>query len=203
MKTFYINLLAGIFILVSFVQCQKVTGPDTTVESEENITAELVSPTNNSTGESLQVELKWKKIRGGKEYQIRLATDQNIDSTLIDTSTQGTSYTTPTLEPGTTYYWQVKPLERNGYWSEIWHFTTSDGSTNEQTSTTLAVTLISPEHGASDLAVPVAFEWEAISGISSYQIQIAEGNSFSTLTANASVSGTTYESSGVENGKTY
>ncbi|NGP78196.1 fibronectin type III domain-containing protein, partial [Balneolaceae bacterium YR4-1] len=97
-----------------------------------------------------------------------------------------------------TYYWRVQANEDGdtGNWSSIRSFSTAKNSTP-------AVSLLSPSDGATDLSTTLTFEWEALSGIGNYQFQLASSNSFSSPVTDVSVSSTTHEVSGLENGKTY
>ncbi|MGC8654771.1 MAG: N-acetylmuramoyl-L-alanine amidase, partial [Candidatus Kryptoniota bacterium] len=99
----------------------------------------LSSPTNNATNQPIQPTFSWSPVNGAGSYRILVATNRAslpTDPTVgdfvgtggvINATVVGTSYTpTVSLNPLTTYYWEVHARSTNYYgtWSSIYSFTT-------------------------------------------------------------------------------
>ena len=83
----------------------------------------LLSPANGATGVGPTPVLSWSAAAGASSYDLYFGT-ASTPPLLINTTQ--TSYTTPNLNVGTTYYWKV--VAKNGVGSAsspIWSFTTS------------------------------------------------------------------------------
>jgi photosystem II stability/assembly factor-like uncharacterized protein len=78
-------------------------------------------PSNNSTGLSTTVELKWNFIPDSK-YELQLSRDSLFTSIIKDINNLvDTSYSFDSLNYNSKYFWRVKT---NGYTSQVWNFTT-------------------------------------------------------------------------------
>ncbi|HEX73867.1 MAG TPA: hypothetical protein G4N93_01795 [Dehalococcoidia bacterium] len=83
------------------------------------------------------------------------------------------------LEPGTTYYWQVRVLEGEptvSKWSELWEFTTAMPAIP-------FFELCSPECGADDIIISPNFSWNSVSDATSYDVQLATNENFDPVLA--------------------
>jgi photosystem II stability/assembly factor-like uncharacterized protein len=93
----------------------------------------LVSPSNNSTNQSLTPLLDWDSIPPAMSYQIQISTNSGFSFIVIDTSgIINSSINVPSgkLNIGVMYYWRVRAGNEGGYgnWSNIWNFTTTTTS---------------------------------------------------------------------------
>jgi hypothetical protein len=110
-----------------------------TIYSLPNLPApSLISPANNSTGQSPAVGFSWSAVAGAGGYRIiaassaaDLPTDPSATNggatVVLNATTTNTSYTPPVpFNTNTTYYWQVRAFATNynGIWSGSNAFTT-------------------------------------------------------------------------------
>lgn len=68
----------------------------------------------------------WERVEGAAGYTIRIGTDSELKSTLIDKRIDGNSYTPPSTLADGTYYWRVamrRARDVYGQWSPIYSFT--------------------------------------------------------------------------------
>src|SRR5690625_60620 len=83
MKRKALYFLSTIFIVAAFIQCDSVTdsgpnrppvtGPGTPPGDNNNSNElELISPKDQATGKSTQLELSWRKAAGIDQYHIQL-----------------------------------------------------------------------------------------------------------------------------------
>lgn len=118
-------------------------------------------PYQGSENVQLPVTLSWNAVNGAQSYHYK-----------IEGTTEGVT-TTPSiiikncvLNSSTTYNWKVRAccdqLGTNcGSWSDNWTFTTS-----------LAPELLSPAKDATDVSVPVTFDWCDVNNAKSYYLQV-------------------------------
>ena len=119
-------------------------------------------------------------------YQLQISTDAAFATTsLIDTTTSQSNYQigSPALAPNTMYYWRVQALGSNGAssnWTSASYFRAA----------MLPTSLTAPANAASPALTTFrpTFSWNAVTGASSYTIQISTGNTFSSTLVNTRVS---------------
>lgn len=73
--------------------------------------ATLSYPSNGATGISLSTELSWYSVSGATSYDVIKYKQRGTPDT---TNTTNTYLSVSGLEPGTTYYWTVKPKNETG-----------------------------------------------------------------------------------------
>ena len=124
----------------------------------------LVSPSNGATNVGASTTLDWDYIRGGSLYEYQYDTCSTFDSPGLATGTiaVGTSQVSVSgLRFGTTYYWRVRetsPVDTTD-WSEVWHFTTTNG----------VPTLTSPSDGyVYTNSVKATVYWNSVTGAGHY-----------------------------------
>jgi Leucine-rich repeat (LRR) protein len=160
-----------------------------------------ISPNDGASNTSLKPTFEWEPVEGA-DYYILHANRIDPAEMVINAEVNGTSYT-PSIEldAGTTHDWRVRAVNDGvkGNWSEIHSFVTTSQSSGSPTT----VTLISPEDGATNQPTSLTLEWEGISGISEYQVQMSTDGSFSTVILDESVNATNHDISGLENDKTF
>jgi hypothetical protein len=164
----------------------------------------LSSPANNATNQPVNLTFKWFKAidqtdikninKGNKEnldgpkavsnYWFELAADTAFtiiisrDSVLTDTTKSITG-----LSNLTNYYWRVKAKNQIGWavFSAVWKFTTV-------ISVPVAPFLTTPANNSTGISLTPALTWGAVSGASTYRIQVSTDSLFAT---------TQYDTSGV------
>jgi len=85
------------------------------------------SPEDNSTDVSTSPTLEWTEISTSDTYHLKVSTDSDFGSTIIDDNTLTTeSYNLEDLGYLTEYFWRLKSLtsEDESEWSEVFSFTT-------------------------------------------------------------------------------
>ena len=145
---------------------------------------------NSSTGKP---QLTWKAVSGAVKYEVYRSTRQNSGYSLLGTTTS-TSYVNTGASTGTTYYYRVKAVNRNGM---------ASGYSNIVSGKAKAAAPAAPSvtAGNSSTGKP-RLTWKAVSGAVSYRIYRSEsrGTGYSLL---GTTSSTSYTNTGAAAGKTY
>ena len=145
---------------------------------------------NSSTGKP---QLTWKAVSGAVKYEVYRSTRQNSGYSLLGTTTS-TSYVNTGASTGTTYYYRVKAVNRNGM---------ASGYSNIVSGKAKAAAPAAPSvtAGNSSTGKP-RLTWKAVSGAVSYRIYRSEsrGTGYSLL---GTTSSTSYVNTGAAAGKTY
>ena len=145
---------------------------------------------NSSTGKP---QLTWKAVSGAVKYEVYRSTRQNSGYSLLGTTTS-TSYVNTGASTGTTYYYRVKAVNRNGM---------ASGYSNIVSGKAKAAAPAAPSvtAGNSSTGKP-RLTWKAVSGAASYRIYRSEsrGTGYSLL---GTTSSTSYTNTGAKAGKTY
>jgi len=121
---------------------------------------ELKSPSNGTSNIALKILLSWYEFEGIHRYNVQIS--DNADFTGAYTySSDSTSYMLSGMGFGKQYYWHVKALQATDEsdWSETWSFTTVN-----------SVNLVAPADGTTDVNTCPLLEWEAIPGVSEYEV---------------------------------
>ncbi|HSH03838.1 MAG TPA: choice-of-anchor B family protein [Anaerolineae bacterium] len=93
-----------------------ITATDGSITSQEYVrlsvrnnvgTPTLNTPTNGATDVSVEAPLSWTTTANATRYLVEVATDNAFTNIVYATTVNGTSHTTPPLNPVTTYYWRV------------------------------------------------------------------------------------------------
>ena len=152
--------------------------------------APSVTAGNSSTGKP---QLTWKAVSGAVKYEVYRSTRQNSGYSLLGTTT-ATSYVNTGASTGTTYYYRVKAVNRNGM---------ASGYSNIVSCKAKAAAPAAPSvtAGNSSTGKP-RLTWKAVSGATSYRIYRSEsrGTGYSLL---GTTSSTSYVNTGAAAGKTY
>ena len=145
---------------------------------------------NSSTGKP---QLTWKAVSGAVKYEVYRSTRQSSGYSLLGTTTS-TSYVNTGASTGTTYYYRVKAVNRNGM---------ASGYSNIVSGKAKAAAPAAPSvtAGNSSTGKP-RLTWKAVSGAVSYRIYRSEsrGTGYSLL---GTTSSTSYVNTGAAVGKTY
>lgn len=146
----------------------------------------LSSPADNSTAQSRTPSLTWNSVSGATGYRLQLASDNGFSTILKDTVVSGTTYAVwSPLSSYSNYYWKVKT------------FTASDSSNFSSAftfRTVLAVpTLSTPANGSIFASRTPTISWNAVSGATTYDLQVATDNAFATvIESSTGETGTSY-----------
>jgi hypothetical protein len=164
----------------------------------------LSRPTNNSTNQVPDVDLKWKEkmgsssLTGVKYFDYQYDSVNTFDSpALVQGTTLGDVFTAPTseLQFGKMYYYRVLARHNlsTSLWCEPWGFTVVD-----------KMTLLLPANKTSDQMLNVQLKWTKIaSGTTGYEYQLARDKDFTNLIFQQSVGDTCcYDASMLQFGET-
>jgi hypothetical protein len=87
----------------------------------------LVSPGNTNPAGSLKPTFDWQDAGGATGYKIQFSRVPGFSAVLSQATVSGSTFTpTANLPAGSTLYWRVQALGKNGPsdWSTVWMFTT-------------------------------------------------------------------------------
>ena len=138
--------------------------------THDNVT--LVAPTNGSTSQTVDVMLDWNVVSGISNYYVDIDTNANFNSPLhqyITVTSSNSYYYTSNLLFNQKYFWRVKARDATDTtsWSATWNFTTHDN-----------VTLVAPTNGSTSQTVDVMLDWNVVSGISNYYLDLDTNSNF-------------------------
>lgn len=125
-------------------------------------------PSNNATGQMLDLTVEWEEISGVFEYVVELCDDPNFSSPCLFFSDDN-SFQPQGLLFDKTYYWHVKAAhtQDTSDFSETWSFMTLD-----------QIDLVSPENGSYVDDVFPTLEWMELSGLSGVEVNYDEDENF-------------------------
>jgi hypothetical protein len=157
----------------------------------------LTAPVNGSQYLPINQTLKWS-IQGSSEdyrYQYQLATSNNFTGVPIVTlPAESFAQADVTCNFATRYYWRVRATHSRDTsgWSAVWSFKTEDAPV------IYPPTLIAPEANATGLPVsPVTLSWNETTFATAYDVEVATDNTYTTILAKTSTTGTAAVFSGV------
>ena len=156
----------------------------------------LSSPGNNSTCQSLTVNLDWNSVPDPVAYyRVQVSTASNFNTTLVDVNNiTGTNYNIPngTLNLNTQYYWRVMATNEVGLgqWSGTRNFTTqvpSPGTTG----------LTAPANNSTNISLTPMLDWEDAQNSIEYQLHLSTDSTFSNVILSTdTISSTEFQISG-------
>lgn len=146
--------------------------------------------------------LKWSNQSGGVKFYVSVSPGNHTKDNA------GTSWTVTSLDPSTTYSWQVTAYKGNdiagGKTSSGPSFTTLATPPPPPPSPPSPPSLTSPANGATGVALSTTLQWSSVSGATSYNVQVSDKSNFSSLIDEASgISGTSKSISGLSNSTKY
>ena len=168
--------------------------PVSATDFDPNAPLPPAAPTVTMTySDSGKPQLTWKAVSGAVKYEVYRSTRQNSGYSLLGTTTS-TSYVNTGASTGTTYYYRVKAVNRDGM---------ASGYSNIVSGKAKAAAPAAPSvtAGNSSTGKP-RLTWKAVSGAVSYRIYRSEsrGTGYSLL---GTTSSTSYVNTGAAAGKTY
>ncbi len=156
------------------VRAIKTTGtPDSSAWTQKfsfstTTSLNLSAPTNGAVNQSPRTFLNWSNSGGITNYQVQYDESISFNSAfLVDSlrpDSSSDSYTS-NLKFGTTYYWRARGMHALDTmdWSPVFAFTTLD-----------SVTLSDPLNGTAFISPGAELNWDYISGITNYEVQLDE-----------------------------
>jgi hypothetical protein len=179
------------------VRTEAVNGPSAwsatrsfTTGNPPNIPS-LLAPAVNALSTTYQPLLDWSDVTAPSgtsldHYQVQIAIDSAFTSITLDENVVPSQMIpAPPLNPNVKYYWRVRSLSSVGHfsaWSAVGYFRAA----------MLAPLLSAPGDNAVLNSVRPAFNWQAVTGASSYTIQVSRYSNFSSNLVNANTSALTY-----------
>lgn len=141
------------------------------------ITPILVSPTNSAKDESLDLELKWRKIKNAEQYSIQIANDENFSDLIFTKENIKDSITNASgLNFYKSYFWRVKAKNIYGEsdWSTPWSFDTKG-------SAPIAPTIIFPSDLSTNITPETTLSWTPVEHAGKYILQVARDSLFKNI----------------------
>ncbi|MBF63947.1 MAG: hypothetical protein CL671_05005 [Balneola sp.] len=135
----------------------------------------LKTPSNGAINQSLSVTLDWDGSSGATSYEVQVSKNSNASAPFITKTVTETKHAISGLTHSTKYYWRVRAKNSAGpsSWSSR-NFTTKDEPSNPPSKPTLS----SPDNGARDQELRPTLDWNSVSNVSSYELQVSTNSSF-------------------------
>lgn len=158
----------------------------------------LVSPANGATDLSQPVYVDWSDATGADLYELQVDSNVSFGSLVCDSTMTATNCDVAGLQGGDTYYWRVRAHNDVGWgdWSSVRNFSVV-------CPVPAVPVLASPNNNADNLTMPVTVSWAAVSGATNYHLQVDDAANFASPITNLTMSGTTYNITGLDDGVTY
>jgi len=135
---------------------------------------EMVSPSNEAKGVSINPLFSWQPLQGVLSYSIQIASDRQFRTLATEQSgLTSPSFSYTGLNPSSTYYWRLSAVNTlgQGPWSDEWSFETGTGALG-------APVLISPSDKAQGVSTNPILMWVTSPGAQSYAVQYSTDRNF-------------------------
>ena len=150
---------------------------------EQDLTDKIVTviaPADNDTVQIATPLFWWNEIDGARSYRVQIVYPDFYapQQLLYDTAVTGDRFT-PTLQPGLTYEWRIRPENGSSQGDWVTRTLTIDStvSLNNQ-----SVLITSPAmNGTSTSSSAVSFTWNAVAAADYYRIEIVNSTSGSSV----------------------
>jgi hypothetical protein len=160
----------------------------------------LLSPADNESDTPVNLRFTWSTVSGATGYHLQVSRSAAFTSVEFDRSGLSSPQDSVSgLSANTTYFWRVNASNAagTGPWSPVRQFTTTQPSL-------AAPSLLSPADNTVNVPVDTTFTWNAVSGASSYRIQISSDVAFATMYFDeGEIGSTSFLVSGLETGTKY
>jgi len=150
----------------------------------ETPTPALSSPANGLTGVPVNPTLVWSNVSGASSYDVRVCSDSACSSIVASSSVSVSQWqVSPALNPGTTYWWQVRANKScAGSWSTTRSFTTICSAPSPPGTPNLS----SPANDDTVVSTPT-LDWDDVACASSYDVRVCSDSACSSVAASSSV----------------
>lgn len=146
----------------------------------------LTSPANNASNVSVTPTFQWNASAGATSYKIQISTISNFgiitDSATVTTNSYAIA--PGILQNASAYFWRVNASNSLG---------TSAFSTTFNFSTTVSPppvpVLVSPANNSNGQSTTPTLVWQAITGATSYHVQVSTLSNFAVITDSGTVAG--------------
>ncbi|MBI5727960.1 MAG: fibronectin type III domain-containing protein, partial [Ignavibacteriales bacterium] len=155
----------------------------------------LASPADNSFGNATNPSLSWGAVTGASGYRVQVASDVSFTTIVATDTTSSTGFAVAGLSQYTSYYWRVKSISPNdsSAYSAYFTFTTK-----------IATPVLStPADNSYQAALNPALSWAAVSGATTYHLQVATDNTFTALVNDSYPATNSTGLTGLSNNATY
>ena len=157
-----------------------------------------LSPSDGSTTTDTTPALSWNAVSGATGYEVKIAASEAGLASAQAVEVSAASYTPSTaLTNNQTHYWRVRAKDgagQHGAWSAINSLSINWGAIEE----------LSPAAGSSTTDTTPALSWNAVSGATGYEVQIAESEAGLASAQAVEVSAASYTpSTGLTNEQTH
>ena len=160
----------------------------------------LTTPTDSAANVPLTPTLSWNAVTGATTYEAQVSTTYGFAVLVADDSTlSGTSKQVSGLTNATVYYWRVRAKNAGGWgpYSVIRVFSTVPAVPG-------APTLVTPADAEANVALTATLSWNAVSGATTYEVQVAISSGFVPATIDDStLTATSKQVTVLSNGATY
>ena len=156
----------------------------------------LSSPEDGASNQPVDLILFWEFTMGATSYIIQVSTETNYSVLLIN-ETAAISKALTGLNNNSTYYWRVKALNSGGEspWTSR-YFTTIPAVAD-------APVLAYPTNNAENVGKTLGLTWNAMTGATSYDIQVSLNPEFSTTFVDENVVDTIKNMEGLSEATAY
>ena len=157
-----------------------------------------LSPEDGSITADTTPALSWSETSGAVGYQVRMADSESGLENAVPVEEEGEiHHPTTAWDNSHVHYWQVRAKDANGQygpWSAIHSLEVTWGAIDE----------LSPAAGSSTTDTTPALSWNAVSGATGYEVQIAGSEAGLANAQAVEVSATSYTpSTGLTNNQTH
>ena len=148
-------------------------------------TLTILAPTDRDTVSTTTPLFWWNKIRGARNYRIQIVyPDFNSPQTLLyDTAVDADRFY-PTLIPGRTYWWRIRP--ENGSTRGNWATRSVTVDSTISLSAQQVVITFPSANGYASSNGTISFSWNTVSGATFYRINITNTTTGSNVTSTTS-----------------
>gem|GEM_PF-975114 len=134
------------------------------------------TPSDKATDVSLRAVLRWTAAGSPTSHHVQVASDSLFANVVYDNFSSRTYDTAQIAIGNATFYWRIKSSysDCESEWSKFFSFTTLDAHTST----------VSPTKDTTCLPLFQTLEWQPVTKITTYRLQISESNTFSPLIVN-------------------
>jgi hypothetical protein len=158
---------------------------------------ELRFPNNLTSNHPVSINFLWFSTEGAATYHLQISGDEQFNDLIFSQDTiSNTTFLFSGLNSGTVYYWRVRAVtpEGVGEWSDVWNFKTGND----------IPVLVLPENGDNKVVNPIKFQWQAVTGAITYELNVSESSVFSdNIISKNDISTVEYTTSELDYPKTY
>ena len=145
-----------------------------------------LNPADNLTDVSINPTLDWSDVSNATSYTARVCNNSSCSSVTKTSSPVSASQwqVSPALNPGTTYWWQVKATKycQDGSWSTARKFTTACSSSPPG-----SPSLLSPARSSTGVLINTTLDWDDVGCASTYDVRICTNSACSSVVASSNV----------------